>query len=129
MGFNLAVFDKEAAPMNYDDFLAWFHEQTEYEEERDYDRVEGASPNLIAWFTEMKAHFPPMNGPYCLSEEESANFEDFEDKETDYSICSRMIYMAFAYSVAGEACEIAKSLVRKHGLGFFDPQTGKIIRE
>ena len=124
MSFDLMVFEKTNAPKFFEDFLSWSTEQTQWTEDRDYDSVEGTSPQLEAWFMEMKATFPPLNGPYCLSDE--AITAEIENRLTDYSIGSSVIYAAFSWSAATEAGELAEKLARKHSVGFFNPQTADI---
>lgn len=129
MSFDLAVFEQTAAPNTYEDFLPWLEQQCQWEEERDYNDVQGTSPNLSAWFMEMKENFPALNGPFALSDEEAFGDASTENHLTDYSIGSALIYGAFGWSVAEEAAQKAAELAEKHGVGFFDPQSGQIFCE
>lgn len=107
------VFDPEKAPRGREDFLAWFHEQTEWRESHDYNEPVALAPILRPYFDELIREFPPMNGSY--------RSEDFDDpKVTDYSIGSSIIYGAFAWSVADEARTHIKNLAVKHRVGFFE---------
>lgn len=126
MSFDLMVFEKTKAPNFFEDFLNWASEQTEWKEERDYDSIEGTSPRLAAWFMEMKDTFSPLNGPYSPSDEEISESREVEGRLTDYSIGSDIVYAAFGWSAADEACELAVKLAEKHGVGFFNPQTAEV---
>lgn len=126
MSFDLMVFEKTRAPRFYEDFLNWTSEQTDWKEERDYNSINGTSSQLTAWFMEIKKKFPPLNGPYMLSDEEAFASKKIESHLTDYSIGSNIIYAAFGWSVADEACEATKKLAAKHGVGFFNPQTAEV---
>jgi hypothetical protein len=126
MSFDLMVFDKAKAPKFYEDFLNWTSEQTEWEEERDYNSAAGTALPLVSWFMEMKETFPPLNGPYCLSDEDAFSSKEIENHLTDYSIGSSIIYAAFAWPAAEEACELAVKIAAKHGVGFFNPQTAEV---
>lgn len=128
MSYDLMVFDKNKAPKECADFMEWFKNKTQWNEERDYDNVDGTSEKLVKWFMEMKDTFPPMNGEYA------ADFEDLETPDmesyiTDYCIGSDLIYMAFAWSVSDEAYEKTVELAKKYDVGFFDvsSENGDII--
>ena len=125
MSFDLMVFEKANAPMIYEDFLNWANEQTNWAEDRDFDSLEGTAPRLSAWFKAMSKTFPPMNGPYCLSDAAASAVD--ENRFTDYSIGSSVIYAAFAWSEAEAADELASKLAREHNVGFFNPQTAAVF--
>jgi len=127
MSFDLMAFDKSLAPSSFDAFLDWSAQQTSWSEERDYNSTDGTSAPLVAWFTEIRATFPPLNGPYAPDDDVAFATRDSEAHLTDYSIGSAIIYAAFAYSVAAEAEKLAPKLAEKHGVGFYNPQTGEII--
>ena|GEM_PF-200221 len=126
MSFDLMVFERGQAPETFEAFLDWYEVQTQWTEERDYDSLSGTSPQLSAWFMEMKETFPPLNGTYSLSDEEAFANEEIENRLTDYSIGGDMIFAAFGWSAAEEACELALALAKKHSVGFYDPQAGTI---
>lgn len=113
MSYDLAVFAPEAAPHERGAFLDWYEEQTEWGEDHTYDDPAVTTPGLRAWFTEITAKFPPMNGPLA-----SDNLDD--PCVTDYSIGRNMIYAAFAWSQAQEARRAVVSAAGRHGVGFFD---------
>jgi len=115
MSYDLAVFESSSAPLGQAAFMEWYHQQTEWSEDRDYNDPAGTSPNLAAWFAEISQAFPPMNGPGAVDDSLA------DDPEvTDYSIGTAIIYAAFAWSEADRAREMVLSLARKHQVGFFD---------
>lgn len=115
MSFDLAVFDPADAPATRDEFLAWFERQTDWDTEHDYNDLAGTTPALRAWYAEMIATFPPMNGP-------NAAPDDMVDDPhvTDYSVGSSITYAAFAWFVSEIAYETSLRLAGKHGVGHFD---------
>lgn len=64
--------------------------------------------------------FPPMNGEYAPDFEFPAENEDLDSHITDYSIGKEIIYAAFSWSVAEEACNLTRKLAKKYDVGFFD---------
>ena len=113
MSYDLMVFDAAAAPQDRPGFKKWYEKQTDWDEGHSYDDPSVCSDRLRAWFLDMIALFPPMNGPHAS--------EDFDDpKVTDYSVGSRAIYAAFAWSEASSARATTLELAQKHRVGFFD---------
>lgn len=120
MSFDLMVFAPEAAPKDREAFLAWYDEQSEWEEEHSYDDPAVSTPALRAWFLEMIQTFPALNAPFApreLPEEDGA--------VTDYSVGRSVIYAAFAWSRAQQAHEDVARLAAKHGVGFFDVSSAR----
>ncbi len=118
MSYDLMVFEKSKAPHKREKFMEWYFEQTEWNENRDYNSIEGTADKLKSWFMEMIETFPPMNGEFS----DESNFDD-PDKEsyvTDYCIGNDVIYTAFAWSVCEEAYSKMRELAQKHDVGFFD---------
>lgn len=108
------VFDPSAAPTTREPFLAWFHEQTEWDDDSiDYNDPATPSSLLQAWFHEMIAEFPPMNGPLASDDPD-------DPKVSDYCLARGLIYIAFAYSQAQAAHARMRALAASHQLGFFD---------
>lgn len=126
MSFDLAVFAPEAAPRDRDAFIAWYFQQTEWNEGHSYDDPAITTPGLRAWFFEMIKAFPAMNGPFAAHLN-----EDFEEppRESDYSIGKQMIYVGFAWSCADDAYELVRALAEKHKIGFYDvsSEDGEIV--
>jgi GH35 family endo-1,4-beta-xylanase len=116
MSYDLMVFEQSAAPNNRRDFMIWYEQQTEWAEDHGYDDPSVTSAALKNWFMEMKETFPPLND---TTDEEIKNMKNVSYL-TDYSIGREVIYVAFRWSLAGEAYEKMKLLALKHGVGFFD---------
>lgn len=110
------VFDPKAAPQNRSGFMKWCRQQTKWGEGHHYDNPDVSTSELRAWFFDMIAHYPMMNGPYA-SEEDSS-------KVTDYSVGRFVIYAGFAWSEAEQAHKAMFSLAQKHAVGFFDVSAG-----
>lgn len=129
MSYDLMVFDPSAAPSKHSDFMDWYDQQTEWEEDHGYNNPDVTTPALRAWFLEMIKAFPPLNGPYASSDDDST--------VTDYSVGNSVIYAAFAWSAAEQAYEAMFALAQKHGVGFFNassdqaelwlPQNGGLV--
>ena len=129
MSYDLMVFEKTKAPSTKKEFMLWFEEQTEWNEEHDYQSIGVSSLALQNWFMEMKNTFPPMNGDYSPDADLLDADENLERHLTDYSIGREVIYAAFSWSVADEAYEFMRTLAQKHGVGFFNVSSddGEII--
>jgi len=110
------VFDKEAAPRTRPAFMRWYTAQTEWTEEHSYDDPSVTTPALESWLQEIRQTFPDLNSPDATA--------DTELYWTDYSIGNHVIYIAFGWSVAGEAYETVYRLAAKHQVGFFDVSGG-----
>jgi len=113
MSYDLMVFEIKEAPKTEKEFIQWFEDQTEWNEDHSYDDHSVTSPALQSWFKEMIEYFPPMNGPLAS--------DDYDDpKVTDYCIGTKVIYTAFASSVSDAAHSKMRELAIKHSVGFFD---------
>jgi hypothetical protein len=115
MSYDLMVFDPQVAPKERVAFMAWFDEQSEWEEGHSYDNPEVCTPGLRAWFLDMIQTFPALNGPYATDD-----LPEDEASATDYSVGQSVIYAAFAWSKAELAYEAMFKLANKHGVGFFN---------
>lgn len=114
MSYDLMAFESDKAPKRYKDFLRWYDEQTEWNGEHDYNNPSLASDSLQDWYGEMVQTFPNMNLPLL------PDIDPGDKHLADYAIGHHAIYVAFRWSVAGEAFECAKALAEKYGVGFFD---------
>lgn len=126
MSYDLMVFEKTKAPKTKKEFMEWYEQQVEWDEDHNYESPVVTTPNLHRWFMEIKDTFPPMNGEYA------PDFETLDEEQetylTDYSIGKEIIYAAFAWSVADEAYNQMRHLAQKHDVGFFDASgDGSII--
>lgn len=115
MSYDLAVFDPLVVPVELSTFLSWFDEQTEWQEPHDYNDPKVSSVTLQAWFLDMIVEFPALNGPYA-----SDDPLNDEASLTDYSVGSKLIYAAFAWSKMRVACETTYRFAAKHQLGLFN---------
>ena len=115
MSYDLMVFEPAAVPTSHPDFLDWCARQTKWSEDHGYNDPGLASEHLRAWFEEIIRIFPPMNGPFAMSEPP----ED-EASSSDYAIGSDFIYASFAYSKAEAAYMTVARLAEKYNLGLFN---------
>ena len=107
MSYDLMVFAPELAPAKKRDaFLAWYEQQSEWEEPHDYDDAAVSTPALRAFYEELVADFPAI--------------KDEDDEGTDYTIGSAVIYMSFPWDKVDEAHAAVLRLAGRHALGFFD---------
>lgn len=118
MSYDLMVFNPETAPKSESEFLAWYHQQAEWEEDHSYNDPKVTSKALRNWFLEMIIDFPAMNGPHS-----PPDIDDYIDDDgiTDYSIGKDVIYVGFRWSAAERAYPRMLELAKKHQVGFFDP--------
>lgn len=113
VSYDLMVFDPPAAPRELAAFLAWWKQQSAWSESHGYQDPGVTTPQLRAWFQDVAASFPPMNGPLAVDEPD-------DESATDYSIGRQVIYAAFAWSRAADAYQRVFAAAKKHGVGFFD---------
>ena len=69
MSYDLMVFDPNVAPRERGAFVAWYHKQAEWAEDRDYSDPAGTAPGLARFYHAMRQHFPAMNGPDATQED------------------------------------------------------------
>ena len=112
MSYDLMVFNKDSAPKTRMEFMKWYDNQTEWTEGHSYDDPKVSTQELRNWFLDMITEFPALNGPYATEEE--------NERLTDYSIGTNVIYAAFAWSMAEQAYSTMLKLAEKHQVGFFD---------
>lgn len=127
MSYDILICDPTTVPTtNPTDFLNWYDNATQYNEDRDYNTTEGTTHTLTAFFDDIRKHYPPMNGPYAIDEDELDDYfahspePVFDDVITDYTIGTNFIYAAFAWSQADKAKQLAHTLATHHGLVFVD---------
>lgn len=112
------VFEPTQAPKERKAFMDWYGEQVKWSEDHHYNDSTVCSEGLQRFYTELSESFPSMN----VDDEIFEAMEDAgtDNRLTDYSFGSSIIYAAFAYSVASEAYEAMRELAIKHKVGFFD---------
>ncbi|WP_310831657.1 hypothetical protein [Paenibacillus pedocola] len=127
MSYDLMVFEPSRAPRERQKFIDWFDEQVKWLEDHEYNDPSVCSESLQRLYSKLSEHFPNMNVDDDIFEamEEAGT----ENRLTDYSLGSAVIYAAFAYSVAKEAYTTIRNLAKKHKVGFFDVSSveGEIV--
>lgn len=109
------AFNPAAAPRSREEFLAWFHAQSEWGEAHSYDDPENTDPPLREWLLEFLKEFPALNGPHAAGD------DMIDDPHvTDYSMAKDVVYCCFAWSLAAEAFQKLKRSTARHGVGFFN---------
>ena len=107
MSYDLMVFCPELAPARKRaPFLAWYDQQSEWQEAHDYDDAAVFTPALRAFYTDLTQSFPPLTGD--------------SEAGTDYTVGSALIYMSFEWDKVDQAHDAVVRLAGKHGIGFFD---------
>lgn len=119
MSYDLMVFEPDAAPMDYAEFLAWFAEQMKCDEDHRYKDPAEASERLRTWLREMLNVFPSGAGQFYETEPTDLD----EDSYSGYSIGREMIYTIFVPVKAEPARQTAVDLATKYGLGLFEPSS------
>lgn len=111
------------------DFPAWWDEQSRWAESHSYDDAAVTTPSLSNFYNELIQTFPPMNGPDSPTDAQLDQNPDLEDRLTDYSIGTAVVYGAFAWSQKPEARELFTSLASKHGVAVtLVSDAGEILR-
>lgn len=116
MGYNLMVFEPAAAPKEAAPFLAWYAQQTDWNDTDDYDDYDSTTPRLRAFFLDMVATHPPINGPLAADE-----LDDSDIRLTDYSIGRDIIYLGGSWENADTALALALQLAESTGSAYSTP--------
>lgn len=121
MSYDLMAFEPSKAPKERKAFMDWYEQQVQWSEDHGYHNLSVCSVALQRFYSELAEHFPNMNVDDEIFEamEEAGT----DNRLTDYSLGSSIIYAAFAYSVAEEAYTTMRDLALKHKVGFFDVST------
>lgn len=111
MSYDILAFDPTAA--SDEQFPAWWRGQSQWTETHGYDDTAVTTPQLRGFYDELVLSFPDMQ-----SEAADEVFENGGDESTltDYSIGTRLVYAAFAWSQAEAARKAFESLAAKHGV-------------
>lgn len=118
MSYDLMVFEPTKAPRDRKAFMDWYQRQVEWSEDHEYNNPAVCSQSLQRFYSKLSEHFPSMN----VDDETFEAMEEAgtDNRLTDYSLGSAVIYAAFAYSVAEEAYTTMRSLAIENKVGFFD---------
>ncbi|WP_222403467.1 hypothetical protein [Rhizobium leguminosarum] len=116
MSYDLMVFEPNDAPREKDAFLDWYDEHTKWSEGQSNDHPSKTTPNLAAWYDDIRRDFPNMNGPDAYG---PAQDED-NPRSTGYMIGKSVIYADFRWSEAEAAYATVRALAVKHSVGFFN---------
>ena len=114
MSYDVLVFDPAA--VSDADFPAWWVEQATWSENHSYSDPAVTTPELQAFYADIHQQFPNMNGPDATPDEEGATDPDIEDRLADYSIGTRLIYMAFPWSQAAHALTAVETIALRNGV-------------
>ena len=127
MSFDLFIFERRKNIKTSLDVFAYQEEFMEYNEDKDYDSLNGCSDIVSSLAKKMFEKFPPMNGEYAPPDEAAFASEDSENHLADYSLGKHGIYCAFSYHVAEEALEYVKSIAQEYEVGVYDMQSNDAI--
>ena len=117
MSYDIMIIDRRPRFNNSKEFLKWYDDVLQWNEDLDYNDPEHATQRLKDWFMKMKDIVPPLNGKFAPNENDSGNGEY---QEADYSIDRDSIYMALSYSDADEVKALAFGLAKEYNLSYFD---------
>jgi hypothetical protein len=112
VSYDVAVFDPKVWPGTREGFIHWYEQQVRWPESHGYNNPDVCTPALRAWFMDMIAVYPAMNGPYASDDVDSPRL-------TDYTLGESIIYAALPSSEAEGAHERAFRLALDHNVGFF----------
>lgn len=130
MSFDLFVFERRKEIGTSTDVLRYYRTFTEYEEDRDYNSLEGCTEPIIHWAKKMFLKFPPLLGDFEDCEQGTFKYKDEKDRErflADYSFGKHGVYISFAFSVADDALRHALSFAEECGVGVFDFQSSEMV--
>ena len=120
MSLDLFIFERREEIKSSLDVLSYLEEFSKYEEDKDYNSLEGCSPVITAWAKEMFKHFPPMNGEYALPDDIAFSSEDIEDYLTDYSLGKHGAICSFSYDVIDDALDFLLDIFDEYNIGVYD---------
>lgn len=109
MSYDLFVFDPASAPADNAQVLDWYKRVTKEGAVWSNDPV-SASDVLAAFYTDLKAKFPPMNGP-------DADLDDESPRVTGYGFLDGAVYLDFRWDVVEEAYQETLEAAERTGCG------------
>jgi hypothetical protein len=119
VSYDLLVCDPNNAPRERAAFNNWWDQTSEWGEGHSYDDPANTTPELRAWYENIRKMFVNMNGPGSPSDDDLM-ISGVEDRMTDYSIGRHAIYACFPWSEAEVAYTLVRELAVKHRVGFYD---------
>lgn len=119
MSFDLFLFERREDLKTSHDVLKFYEEFTRYEEDRDYNSLEGCSPVIKACAERLFEKFPPLNIGLIPENEPTA---EEEARFADYSFGKNAAYCSFSFSAAKEALYFVSIYMDEMGIGLYDPQ-------
>ena len=114
MSYDILAFDPDS--VTNADFPVWWDQQLTWSENHSYDDAAVTTPPLREFYNELIQTFPPMNGPDSPTSAEIDEDSDAESRLTDYTIGTKVVYGAFAWSQDSQARSLFTSLASKHGV-------------
>ena len=121
MGFNVFIFERRENIKTSIDVNNYIKEFTKYEEEEDYNSLEGCSETIVKFAKKMFEKFPPVNGKHLHLDEIAFTSKNSETHLTDYSLGKYGVFCALDYSVADEAISYIISLADEYKIGVYNP--------
>jgi hypothetical protein len=119
VSYDLLAFDPAAAPRGRKAFLIWYEKLSGWSEDHSYNDPKNTTPELRAWFEDMRKSYRNMNGPGAPNDEELMK-PGVEDRLGDYSFAHHAIYATFPWSEAENVYSLFRDLAVQHGVGFYD---------
>ena len=110
MSYDIAVFDATAAPMDEEQFVIWFEQQGAHEDDPDEGTIA-----LRNWFTDFSSRYPALNGPYA----------DEDDGDTTYRFGKTITIAQCPDDKSEKAADTGRQLAAKHGVGFYNENSGE----
>ncbi|WP_433947561.1 hypothetical protein [Brevundimonas diminuta] len=116
MSYDLLVFEPAAVPVERAAFQAWYDAFMRWDGAWDYNDPAVCSPALQRWEAGVRRRFWALNGPHA-----SRTGPWFRPSNSaDITCAPSAIYAGFAWSRADVAQELALTLAKRHGVGFYN---------
>ena len=105
MSYDLLIFEPDSA--TDDDFPRWWEQVVaQWDEPQGFSAIDGSTPAIRSFFRELIRTFPPINGPYALTDEEVDAREAEGLPIGDYVIGADFIYAGVGWSDANALVKI-----------------------
>ncbi len=111
MSYDIAIFDPAA--VDDEGFPAWYEAQIRWEEDHGYDDPAVTTPALRHFLELLAPSFPALNPVGDLP---TVGDEDGWPRGTGYSVGRRIVYAAFAWSLAREARDATLAAAAQAGV-------------